>query len=310
MDVEGDRVVVAQNFIGVLSEVNSDGSLETLATQPKGEVAGVAIQGTDVAFLASKYGKEPGAWLKVVDVEGAVTKVADILAHETDANPDGGNTYGFRKISKSCKSKLPKGAGLRPYKGIVESHPYGLADAVDGGWYVADAAGNSILHVSPTGDVSTVAVLPPQKVTITAEQAEGFGLPGCVAGKKLGFEPVPTDVEVDDAGQLVVSLLPGGPEDPSLGARGSVVRIDPMTGTQTVLAQGFAGATNVAVDGDTTYVSELFGGKISAIAADGTVSTYYQAKQPAAIEFANGVLYAAIKVFNQEKGGSIVTITP
>ena len=196
------------------------------------------------------------------------------------------------------------------YKGIVESHPYGLADAPGGGWYVADAAANAILYVAPDGTVDLLSVMPTQPHVVTAKQAEAEELPKCVAGHAYHFEAVPTDVEVDEGGELVVSLLPGGPEGDALGARGSVVRINPDTGVTTVLAGELAGATNVAVDGTDVYASQLFGGQISKIASDGTVSSFFEAKQPAALEWADGKLYAAIKVFNQKQGGSIVAITP
>lgn len=246
-DVEGSRTVVAQNFIGELDEVNPDGTLTKLAAQKNGEVAGVAINGDTVGFLSTRYSKTPASFLKVVDGTGAVRTVANLWDYEATNNPDGGVKYGFLGLSKSCKKKLPKNQPVRPYKGIVDSHPYGLADATDGSWYVADAAGNDILHVAADGTVSTVAVLPRQKAVVSKQAAKAFGFPRCVGGKTFAFEPVPTDVEIDGTGQLVVSLLPGGPEDPSLGARGSVVRVDPSTGDVTEVAKGFAGATNVAV---------------------------------------------------------------
>jgi hypothetical protein len=107
-----------------------------------------------------------------------------------------------------------------------------------------------------------------------------------------------------------VSLLPGGPEDPSLGARGKVLRIDPLTGDQTLVADSLVGATNVATDGTNVFVSELFAGKVTQVGPSGEKSTFYTAKDPAAVEWANGKLYVAKQVFNQEKGGSIVTVTP
>ncbi len=307
-DVEGGRIVVGQNFTGVLSDVNPDGTTDPLYTQQKGEVAGVAIHGDSVGFLTTRYTRKPASFLKIVDAEGSVSAVANLYHYEASENPDGDVRYGFLHLRKSCKKKLPKDAPLRPYKGIVESHPYGLADAADGTWYVADAAGNDILHVDAEGAVSLVAVLPRQKTVVTKDAADANGLPGCVVGKRFAFEPVPTDVEVDGDGQLVVSLLPGGPEDPSLGARGKVLRIDPASGDKTLLGKGFAGTTNVAVNGDTVYVSELFGGQVSEIASDGTVTPYFRAKQPAAVEYADGKLYAAIKVFNQKVGGSLVEV--
>jgi hypothetical protein len=68
--------------------------------------------------------------------------------------------------------------------GLPPSHPYVVASLGRGSWAVADAGANAILKVSATGQV-------------------------------------PTDVEVGPLGQPWVSTLPGGPEDPSLGARGS-----------------------------------------------------------------------------------------
>lgn len=309
------RVVVAQSFAGILSEVEEDGTLTTLfasemseSGRPKMEVSGVAINGENVGFLTTRGSrKNPGSFLKVVTGDGSIDTVANLFEHETSTNPDSGTTYGFKGLSKSCKAKVPP--FMLPYKGIMESHPYGLANAPEGGWYVADAAANAIFEVTPEGAVSTVAVLPSQDLVVTKKQAEATELPPCVAGKTFRFEPVPTDVEVDDDGQLVVSLLPGGPEDPSLGARGSVVRIDPASGAFTTLASGFAGATNVAVQGDSVFVSELFGGKISEIALDGAVSTFAEKNMPAAIEWADGRMFAAIAPF-APKGGKVVALTP
>ena len=313
-DVDGpgsaQRIVVAQSFAGLLSEVEADGSLTTLFASKTSEVAGVAIEGADVAFLTTRNSHaNPGSFLKSVGADGAVDTVADLFAFEAEMNPDGDQKYGFKGLSRSCKRKLPRDAGLRPYSGIVESHPYGLADAPGGGWYVADAAANAILQVSPDGTIEVVSVLPSQDVFVTRAMAEATGLPGCVARHTFRFEPVPTDVEVDDGGQLVVSLLPGGPEDPSLGARGSVHRMDPATGEHTMLADGLAAATNVALDGDTVYVTELFANLITRVAPDGTKTTFAQKSMPSAVEWANGKLYATVGIFS-DKGGKLIAMTP
>lgn len=50
----------------------------------------------------------------------------------------------------------------------------------------------------------------------------------CVVGHEYAFEPMPTDVEIGPDGWLYVSSFPGGPEDPSLGARGAIFRINPL----------------------------------------------------------------------------------
>ena len=117
----------------------------------------------------------------------------------------------------------------------------------DGAWAVADAGGNDILRVDRRGQVSTIAVLPRQPVTLTAEQVAGMGAPACLAGATYAFEPVPTDVERGEHGKLWVSTLPGGPEDPSLGARGSVYTVNPWKHSTQRVATGFLGATDLAL---------------------------------------------------------------
>ena len=96
---------------------------------------------------------------------------------------------------------------------------------------------------------------------------------------------MPTDVEVHD-GLLYVTTLPGGPEDPSLGARGKVYTVDPATGDVTQIGKGFAGATDLAVSPQgKVYVTELFGGQVSTI-KNGVAKKVFSVEQPAAIEWA------------------------
>jgi DNA-binding beta-propeller fold protein YncE len=102
-------------------------------------------------------------------------------------------------------------------------------------------------------------------------------------------------------------LLPCRCELWSLGARGAVYSIDIATGEVAKVAGGFLGATNLAVAPDgTIYVAEMFNGRISTVSGSGA-QPFADLPFPAAVEWANGKLYATVDVFGN---GSVVTITP
>jgi hypothetical protein len=149
-------------------------------------------------------------------------------------------------------------------------------------------------------------VLPPQPLVVSAEVADANGFPECVVGKTFNFEPVPTDVEFDH-GSLYVTTLPGGPEDPSLGARGSVYKVDPSNGRTRQLATGFLGATNLAISSSgQIFVSELFGDQVSRVSHGGPVPVA-SITGPAALEWYHGLLYVGADAFGD---GKIITFAP
>jgi hypothetical protein len=300
-------VLVAQNFIGVLTKVGRRGTTD-LAANPTGAIGGVDTKGGSIAYTTRDGGAPAGpllgAALMKLTSSGPVM-VADLWAYEQSANPDQVNTYGWESITPECAALLPPELGPPSYPGQLDSNPYAVLIA-GRKYYVADAGANAILSVSKSGTVRTAAVLPPQPAVISAEAAAANGLPDCVAGLTYHFEPVPTDVEIGYDGKLYVTTLPGGPEDPSLGARGSVYRIDPRTGSATMVATGFLGATNLALDSHGhIYVTELFGGKVSRIDHHGNIATVVELPLPAAIEFAHGRLYVSYDVFGDGKVATV-----
>jgi streptogramin lyase len=304
-------VYVAQNFSGTLSKVGKNGVVSDLVVAPGTEIAGVAALGNGTVFYTTAIGgteESPptSTQLRRVLPNGHVSTIAELRSYEETVNPDHVNTYGLVGASPACAAQWPEEAGPLSYTGISDSHPYSVALA-PGGVYIAEAAGNDILRVTPNGTISTVAVLPPQPMVITAEAAEANGLPDCTIGLTYNFEAVPTDVEVGPNGMLYVSLLPGGPEDPRLGARGSVYTVNPHTGATHKIAGGFAGATNLALGpGGTIYVSELFADQIAVVRGGTTVDTI-PLSQPAAVEYARGMLYASTDAFGN---GAVVTMSP
>lgn len=304
-----NQIYVAQSFSGIITKLRPNGSTKDIVTEP-GEVAGVASRGYNVAYTFTGGDESnPIALLKERSPDGTIRTIADLGAFEAKKNPDASQEYGFRNLSPSCAAQVPANVGGEPYSGVVESHPYAVANAPDGGWYVADAAGNDVLHVDPSGDIDVFGVLRPRKYSVTAEAAQAIGLPACTVGEVYAFEAVPTDVEVKDTGALIVSLLPGGPEPPvgaALGARGAVIRLA-GDGEFANLAGGFFGATNVALrPGGKIYVTELFSGQVSLL-QNGVVTPVRELPDPAAIEFGRGKLFASTDVFGT---GSIVSFKP
>ena len=245
----------------------------------------------DGKTMAVAHGS-PGASPQAVTLvrKGKPNIVVSTIDYENKVNPDrnkkygivaGGNPYCVNEIETLTQ-------GPASYTGIKDSHPYQVAALKGGSFAVAEAGGNDILRIGPKGGISTIAVLPPQPVKLTAEQAGALGAPHC-AGATYAFESVPTDVERGPGGSLLVSTLPGGPEDPSLGARGSVYLVS-KRGHVTRLATGFAGATNLAYAKGRIYVSELFAGKVTKLGWGGR-KTVLTIAAPLAVEATRKRLY-------------------
>jgi hypothetical protein len=320
---EDGIVYYSENFKGTLLRKKPGKSPKTIYQASEGtEVGAVSVSDRGLRFATTffpaeepplrSFGRgeplaapakaegEPSMALMGIGRSGKVRKLADLGAFEEKRNPDGNVVYGLRGLPQDCEVS----EDFQPYNGIVESHPYATTQAKDR-TFIADAAGNDILKYGKDGRLSTVAVLPAQPVRITAERAQQFGMPECAVGLHYYFEPVPTDVEKGPDGKLYVTTLPGGPEDPSLGARASVYRIDPKTGKTKKIASGLISATGVAVGNNgTLFVSELFGGRIAKVKPGSTQPVnYLKTALPGDVELrSNGDLYATTQVLTGLSG--------
>lgn len=312
-------VYVSQNFPGLLTQVNPDGSKSDIVSAPGDEIGAVSYR-RGVVYYAQNSQDLSSTLLKARNADGSTKTLADLGSYEASNNPDKVNTYGFVGLPADCAAQIGDAAASRAeYTGLVDSHPY--ATFPNGsGVYVADAGANAILRVRYDGSISTVAVLPPTApVVVTAEQAAEAGFPDCTVGYGYRFEPVPTDVEWGSDGRLYVTSLPGGPEDPSLGARGSVYRVNPRSGKVELVATGFAGATGLAVsrtDG-TIFVAELFGvdkngkntGRVSVVEpGESTPQPFADLSSPAAIELRHNKLYVTTNSFVPGENGAPLPI--
>ncbi len=202
-----------------MTKVSRNGSAKDLLREPTG-VDGVASNRRGVAYTTTDFAPATrSALVKFRSNGGTVRTVADLWPYEQKNNPDAGNTYGFLDLTpgvpprwtRSRRHRRTKGrrsAGVRTRGPRTRTRTPSPNDG-RGGWYVADAGMNAIMHVSKRGAISTVAVLPPQPAEVTAAGATALGTPKCTVGSTYAFEPVPTDVEVGHRGKLIVSTLPG-----------------------------------------------------------------------------------------------------
>lgn len=289
---------LTQDFAGLLTAVDRRGTQTVLYASGGPEVAGVSYDGhRTLTFTETVADPETMAIsasaVKTLRLDrrgapsGDPAVLVDTYAFEQANNPDAGVTYGLRDTDPACVAQIPENPMFPAlYQGIVDSHAYATT-SWRGTTFVADAGSNTVLSVDHRGRTRTVAVLPAQPATITPEAAAAVGWPECAVGQTYWFEPVPTDVEVGPRGQLYVTTLPGGPEDPSLGlgARGAVYTVDPWRGRTRQVATGFVSATDLAVSpGGDVYVAELFGGRISEVKRGGP-RTVVEVPLPAALEW-------------------------
>ena len=312
LSARGNKLVVAQSFAGMLTSVNRDGTTQNIVNETH------ATTGLDIGRRGSiAYTVGPGsptdppfAQVKLLKRDGTTTVLADTLAYEQANNPDQVNSYGFQGLSPGCAATVPAEiGGGNSYNGMVDSHAYAVTFAGRGGYFVADAGGNTILRISRNGTVSTVAVLPPQPLRVTADLAKGMGLDSCTVDHDFNFEPVPTDVEIGPDGWLYVTTLPGGPEDASLGARGSVYKVNPWTGWTKQVATGFLGAVNLAFDDNgRIYVAEMFGNAVSKV-VNGRAHKIADVPTPGAIDFARGKLFVTTSGDFGTPTAKVITLT-
>ncbi|MGM7666983.1 ScyD/ScyE family protein [Microbacterium sp. A93] len=335
----GDRheLFVTQAFLGNLSKIDRRGRVSTVAQMPPGEptpegssneISGVDVSGGSTFHIETDYLAGFSHIVKT-SARGKRSVVSrDFLAHEAKTNADGRVKYGFVGLKGQCASDLAAlenqiGQHLvSESRGENFSHAYQL-DVTRHATYVADAGANALLKVSPkSGKISTIAVLPPVKVTAGPELMgalntvlagmpqlpEGTTAPDCLLGKTFVGEPVPTDVEMGRDGQLYVTTLAGilGESLPL----SHVYKVDPRHGKIRTVATGLHGTTGVAVASNgTVFAAEMFGGKVSVIKKGSQkATTLFTADSPGDVEVKGNTVYATTGVFDPEGNGKVVTV--
>jgi hypothetical protein len=232
---------------GQVTKIAPDGTASVLAT---GLLGAVGIKVHNGVLYVSSGGGSIGSGLTPLPIEntinsvdlatGAVTLVASLGQYEADNNPDGTD---------------------------VNPNLYGLDINADGQLFVADAGGNAIYQVNTaTGDFSLFAVVPDLN-TLTGATP--------VAGEE-SRQPVPTSVNIDANGNLIVGLLGEFWPGPS------IVNFAP-DGSWTPGPGGLSFFVSATIGPDgllyTTQLSDDFSGEqpapgsIRRVNADGTIET-------------------------------------
>ena len=163
----------------------------------------------------------------------APTVIDSLAAFEAARNPDHG-----------------AGPGARFGDPPIDSDPYAFA-AYRGGFAVADAAGNDLLWISPTGAISVLAVFPTRTERLTRATARRIGAPPSMAS--ISVQAVPSSVAVGPDGALYVGELTGLPYEPGSARIWRVVPGRKLS----LYASGFTNIVDLAFDGRDLLVLEI-----------------------------------------------------
>ncbi len=220
----------------------------------------LAVGGPGAASFAFETLPMTNVVLSIDPASGEVTQLADILSFERDNNPDPNS---------------------------LDSNLYGNAIGSDGTVYQADAGGNTVYKIDATsGELSVLAVLPGVPMPGFANPARGGNeeidpVPTGVVAASDGnvwiaeltggpFPPMAASIYAADAmgsltqaatGLTMIGGIAEGPDgmiyaaqisDNLLGqtppAPGSIVKVDPATGTVTPILTGLPMPNDVAFD--------------------------------------------------------------
>jgi hypothetical protein len=188
------------NDSGAIARVSPAGAVKTIVSglpeigvpgdQPGAAgVAGVAVIGHWVYAVIQNTG------INATTGEESFGPAGSMLGDLVRAPLSGGKAKVVARFGPYESAHNPdRGRGHGPGDPRIDSDPYGLV-VYDGGVAVADAAGNDVLWVSPTGEISTLAVLPL--------------IPEPTATGPVLSQAVPTSLAVGPDGALYVGELGG-----------------------------------------------------------------------------------------------------
>lgn len=256
---------VAEAFAGQVTAIDKKGRRSVLASGLGQFAPGIGVHGGQVFGTVSN---EPSAGdpdgssaLVRISQGGQVRQLADLLAYELAANPDGQEQFDENG---------------EPYDALT--NPYDVL-ALPGRVLIADAGGNVINQVRANGRISTLTVLPVSTAGDCAQTPNN-------TPSGVGCDPVPTGIVLGRDGSLYVSGLGGEVE-------GHVWQIDARSGQILRTWSGLPPLTGIAAAPDgSLYVSALFSDTVLRL-APGTraVTGSVQLPTPTGLTWHDGALY-------------------
>lgn len=245
------------------------------------EIHGIAAVGAGNAFVTTAGANlaEYGELYRVS--RGNARMVADLAAYERENDPDA--YAGIQWKDQACEAIDGFSAG-------PQNNPYNVVALSGGEALVADAAGNTVLSATTTGDIDWKAIFTPPTdengdwiVRWNAEDESGETIPCYV-------QPVPTSIAIDPDGYIYVGELTGAVAGEGLPVGISRVwKLPPGENNLTcsessndcqVLIDGLTSVIDLAIGPDgLLYVVEFdenswIASFVPGLAAGGTISAY------------------------------------
>jgi hypothetical protein len=224
------RVVTGLASSAGLARVEAEGPVATIVS---GKTYYVLMQNMGINPAGQNIDGLPTAG-DLLSTPGGNAKpkvLADFGRFEATHNPDHG-----------------RGPGVRYGQPPIDSDPYAFI-RYRGGFAVADAAANDLLWLSPSGEISVLAVFPTQTVALTSAEARKLGNPKL---RSLQVQSVPTSVVAGPDGALYVGELTGWPY------RVGTARVWRYSGGKlTLFAKGFTNISDLAFAGKNLLVLEI-----------------------------------------------------